>query len=85
MPGLRLLGFIDAGWLGNNSPNGTNKPSSDRLASVGLGLRYVAGAVRGFRWTMAACVSGSRVPLASTRRHRRKATTGSIVNLSVRF
>jgi len=42
-PGLRLLGFIDAGWLRNNSPNTTNKPASDHLASVGLGLRYNRG------------------------------------------
>jgi hemolysin activation/secretion protein len=42
-PGLRLLGFIDAGWLGNNDPNGTSKPSSDHLTSLGLGLRYGNG------------------------------------------
>jgi hemolysin activation/secretion protein len=42
-PGLRLLGFIDAGWLGNNDPNGTSKPSSDHLTSLGLGLRYTNG------------------------------------------
>jgi len=38
--GLRLAGFVDAGWVGNNDPNGTNRPSSDRLASLGLGLRF---------------------------------------------
>lgn len=38
--GLRVLGFVDAGWLSNNQPNGANKPGSDRLASTGLGLRY---------------------------------------------
>ena len=42
-PGLRFIGFVDAGWLRNNNPNGTNKPASDKLASVGLGLRYTAG------------------------------------------
>lgn len=42
-PGLRLVGFVDAGWLRNNSPNATNKPASDQLASVGLGLRYNRG------------------------------------------
>jgi hemolysin activation/secretion protein len=35
-----LLGFVDAGWLSNNHPNGTSKISSDRLASAGVGLRY---------------------------------------------
>lgn len=43
-PGLRLVGFVDAGWLRNNHPNATNKPASDQLASVGLGLRYNRGA-----------------------------------------
>ena len=44
-PGLRLVGFVDAGWLRNNNPNATTKPPSDRLASVGLGLRYNMGAL----------------------------------------
>ena len=43
-PGLRLLGFVDAGWLSNNNPNGLNKPVSDSLASVGLGLRFASPA-----------------------------------------
>ena len=43
MAGLRLSGFVDAGWLRNNVSNGTTKPSSDALASVGLGLRYNVG------------------------------------------
>ena len=43
MPGLRLLGFMDAGWLRNTVANTTNKPSGDQLASIGMGLRYNAG------------------------------------------
>lgn len=39
--GLRMLGFIDAGWLSNRNPS-ANKPGSDSLASVGLGLRYAS-------------------------------------------
>lgn len=42
MSGLRLIGFVDAGWLSNNQPGSSGKPSSDGLSSVGLGLRYVA-------------------------------------------
>lgn len=38
-PGLRLLGFVDAGWLANNNAT-VSKPQSDGLASAGLGLRY---------------------------------------------
>ncbi len=40
VPGLRFLGFVDAGWLYNNNPNGNPKPANDSLSSVGLGLRY---------------------------------------------
>jgi hemolysin activation/secretion protein len=40
-PGFRLLGFVDAGLLWNNDANGTSKLSSDRLMSVGVGMRYV--------------------------------------------
>jgi len=40
IPGLRALGFVDAGWLSNNATS-VNKPlMNDSLASVGLGLRY---------------------------------------------
>lgn len=41
VPGLRLLGFVDVGWLGNRNPNGNPKPASDSLSSIGFGLRYV--------------------------------------------
>lgn len=39
-PGLRVIGFVDAGWLGNNAVAGSLKPAIDSLSSVGLGLRY---------------------------------------------
>ncbi len=41
-PGLRLLGFVDAGWLRTNNAAATTagKVESDQLASAGLGLRY---------------------------------------------
>ena len=43
-PGLRTLGFLDAGWLRNNNADANpNKPDSDRLISIGLGLRYTTG------------------------------------------
>jgi len=40
LPGLRLLAFVDAGWLANNNPNGNPKPANDSLSSAGLGVRY---------------------------------------------
>jgi hemolysin activation/secretion protein len=43
--GLRLLGFVDAGWLGNNNTAASTagKAASDQLASAGVGLRYSLG------------------------------------------
>lgn len=40
VPGLRLLGFVDAGWLSNRSPTSDSKPANDSLSSAGIGLRY---------------------------------------------
>ncbi len=42
MSGLRLIGFVDSGWLSNNQISGSGKPSRDGLSSVGLGLRFSA-------------------------------------------
>lgn len=43
-PGMRLLGFMDAGWLHNhNAQLNPNKPDSDQLVSAGLGLRFNSG------------------------------------------
>ncbi len=41
-PGLRMLGFVDAGWLSNRNPNGNPKPANDSLSSAGIGLRYAS-------------------------------------------
>jgi hemolysin activation/secretion protein len=82
--GLRALGFVDAGWLGNNRPNGTTKPSSDRLASVGLGLRYVADPLV-LSLDYGRVVAGSRVPLAFSSAAPRKGDERLYVSVSVRF
>jgi len=44
-PGLRMVGFLEMGWLRNNNPNAVNKPASDQLAGAGFGLRYSLGMV----------------------------------------
>ena len=43
--GLRLLGFVDGGWLGNNNTvaSSAGKAAGDQLASAGVGLRYSLG------------------------------------------
>ncbi len=83
-PGLRLLGFVDAGWLGNNSPNGTTKPSHDKLASAGLGLRYTAGSLAvSAEWGR--IVSGSVLANAGNTVIPRTGDNKFHVSLSARF
>jgi hemolysin activation/secretion protein len=82
--GLRLVGFVDAGWLGNNHPNGTNKPSSDRLASAGLALRYFVEPVA-VSVDYGRIVRGSRVPEAFNSAAPRKGDDRVYVSVSVRF
>jgi hemolysin activation/secretion protein len=82
--GLRALGFVDAGYITNNNPNGSNKPSSDRLASVGVGLRYAKGI-----WAVSAdygrLVQGSRVPLAINPSSPQRGDSRFYLTLSVRL
>jgi hemolysin activation/secretion protein len=85
MTGLRLLGFIDAGWVGNNAGNGAaTKPSSDRLASTGLGLRYVHEPFA-LSVDYGRLLNSSRVPLASNSASPQRGEDRFYVNLSVRF
>lgn len=62
-PGLRLMGFVDAGWLSNNNPNGNPKPAHDSLSSAGVGLRY---SLPGFSLSAeyGRVISGSSLPFA---------------------
>ncbi|ROZ72180.1 ShlB/FhaC/HecB family hemolysin secretion/activation protein [Ramlibacter sp. WS9] len=84
MTGLRFLGFVDAGWLGNNSANGANKPSSDHLASVGLGLRFLK---EPFAVSMdyGRLLNSSKVPLSLNSASPQRGDDRFYVNLSVRF
>ena len=82
--GLRMLGFVDAGWLGNNSPNGANRPSTDRIASVGLGLRF---AKEPFAVSLdyGRLVQGSRVALVFNSSAPQRGDDRVYLNLSMRF
>ena len=84
VPGLRVHGFVDAGWLGNNNSNGTTKPTSDRLASLGLGLRFSQGVVA-VSADYGRLVLGSRVPLTVNSASPQKGDDKFYINLSVRF
>lgn len=84
LPALRLLGFVDAGYLWNNDPATALKPSSDRLASMGLGLRY---AREPFALTAdyGRLVVGSRVAPTANPSTPRKGDDRFYINLSLRF
>ena len=84
LPGLRLAGFVDAGWLSNNNPNGTSKPSSDRLAGLGLGLRYGNGPVS-ITADYGRLVRGRNVPLTINTGSPQKGDEKLYLNMSVRF
>ncbi len=83
-PGLRLVGFVDAGWLRNNNPNATNKPASDRLAGVGLGLRYNQGPV-GLTAEWSRIVTGSVLANGMNNAIPRAGDNRLHVNLTARF
>lgn len=62
--GVRAIGFMDAGWLNNHrSELSANKPASDQLVSVGLGLRHAMGNY-GFSAEWGRVVKGSVLPSA---------------------
>ena len=83
-PGLRLFGFVDAGWLGNNNPNATNKPDHDRLASAGLGLRYTAGTL-GLSAEWGRIVTGSTLANAANTSIPKAGDSKFHLNLTARF
>jgi len=85
MTGLRLLGFVDAGWVGNNPGNGAStKPSSDRIASAGLGLRFARDPFA-LSADYGRLLNSSRVPLTLNSSSPQRGEDRFYVNLSVRF
>ena len=84
LPGLRGVGFVDAGWLANNAPNGTTKPGNDHLASLGVGLRYARGTLA-LSAEYGRLLNSSKVPLAVNSAAPQAGDDKLYVNLSVRF
>jgi hemolysin activation/secretion protein len=82
--GLRFLGFIDAGYVRNNKPDGLANPGSDRLASVGLGARFNQGPFSA-SLDYGRLVVGSRVPLAINPNAPKKGDDRLYVNVGLRF
>ncbi len=64
VPGLRFVGFLDAGWLANNNPNGNPKPARDSLAGAGIGLRFYSTAGYSVTADYGRIISGSQLPFA---------------------
>lgn len=85
VPGLRLLGFADAGVLAsNNTASVTNKAPTDGLASVGLGLRYGRGLL-GITAEWARIVRGATVPASAPTGLPKLGDDKLHVNVSARF
>ena len=84
LPGLRFLGFVDAGWLGNNATAGTTRLSRDGLSSVGVGLRYVVPS-----FVVSAdfghVIGGSSLPYVSGSALPQSGDQKLHINLSARF
>ena len=83
-PGWRLLGFMDAGYIRNNKPDLVLNPRSDRLASVGVGSRFVRG-IFSLAIDYGLLVAGSRVPLAQNAGSPRKGDDRFYITLAVRL
>lgn len=85
MPGLRLVGFIDAGMLANNNPNGNPKPTNDGIASTGLGLRFSSPAGFSFTAEYGRIVTGSKLPFVPNSNIPQAGDEKLHVNFSARF
>jgi hemolysin activation/secretion protein len=86
--GLRLLGFVDAGWLNslNTAASSSGKAETDQLASLGLGLRFSSG-----QFSLTAdwghVVTGATLPAAGAAQSKlpRAGDEKIHVNLTARF
>ena len=85
VPGLRLLGFVDAGWLSNVNPGVSGKVPNDRLASVGLGLRFNSPAGASVSADYGRIVTGSQIPVSINSNAPRRGDQKLHLNLAVRF
>lgn len=84
-PGLRSSAFIDAGWLENNRTDGTTKLAQDKLASVGLGLRFANPNGLNLSADYGRIITGSALPLSINSSAPQKGHDKLHLNVSVRF
>ena len=83
-PRLRLLGFVDSGWLSNNNPNGNSKPANDSLSSMGVGLRYSTNSYS-LTADFGHVLSGTTMPILLNSSLPQKGDQKLHVNLTARF
>ena len=83
--GLRLIGFVDAGWLSNRSADGVRRVAHDHLASLGFGLRYGHASGISLNADYGRLLSSSKLPLATNSSAPQKGDDKLHVTLSVRF
>lgn len=81
--GWRLLGFADAGWLGNNVTS-ANRPSSDIIASIGVGVRFGTGPLS-MTLDYGRIVKGSRVPVSANAAAPQQGDDRLYLNFTIRF
>ena len=83
LTGLRLLAFLDAGWVANHDATPA-RPATDHIASRGIGLRW-----GGPWWTVSAdygrIANGSRIPLAVNTYAPRRGDERLYVSVGLRF
>lgn len=84
LQGLRLAGFLDGGWIGNNKPATGFKPSGDQLGSVGVGLRFFRGPLPA-TLDYGYIVTGSKVPLTFNSGAPKAGDDRVYVTVSLRF
>jgi len=84
-PGLNALAFVDGAWLNNrNAAANANKPESDQLVSVGLGLRYQTNMLS-LTADWGRLVTGSSLPAAVNPSAPQAGDSKFHLNATVRF
>lgn len=83
--GLRFSGFVDAGWLSNRDADGQRRVVSDKLASLGLGLRYGHESGVSISADYGRLLSSSKLPLTSNSSAPQKGDDKLHLTMSVRF
>ena len=84
--GMRLLGFVDGGWLASNNTLATSsgKAMTDQLTSAGVGLRYSLGWLN-LSADWGHIVNGANVPINGGTLIPKAGDEKLHVNLSARF